>query len=203
MLAPAPVLLAGLVVVVGACAPSGRDPVPQRGAAEVAPAGAASATAPGPTSIATTSPGAATPSATPRPPSPAATVILRSAAALEPAARIPLTPGAEVVVHPAATFEVELSARVADARLVLVDARDDLVAASGSRELAAATRLTLAPAAPLVPGSRYVLRLDGATDRELHDDAGRAFSVVSLPLLAAGAPPPPEPKKPGRKKRRR
>lgn len=203
MLARAPVLLAALAVVVGACAPSGRDPVPQRGEAEVSPAGVAPSTSPGPDSIATSSPGAGSPGSTARPPSPAATAILRSAAALEPAARIALTPGGEVVVHPAATFEVELSARVADARLVLVDARDDLVPASGSRELAAATRLTLAPTAPLVPGSRYVLRLDGATDRELHDDAGRAFSAVSLPLLAAGSPPPPEPKKPGRKKRRR
>lgn len=203
MLARASVPLAALVVVIGACSPSGRDPVPQRGEAEVSPAGVASSTSPGPDSIATSSPGPGSASSTARPPSPAATAILRSAAALEPAARIPLTPGGEVVVHPAATFEVELSARVADARLVLVDARDDLVPASGSRELAAATRLTLAPAAPLVPGSRYLLRLDGATDRELHDDAGRAFSAVSLPLLAAGSPPPPEPKKPGRKKRRR
>jgi hypothetical protein len=107
-----------------------------------------------------------------------------------------------VVVHPAATFEVELSARAADARLVLVDARDDLVPASATREVGAGTKLTLAPAAPLVPGSRYLLRLDGASDRDLHDDAGRAFSAVTLPLLAAGTPPPPEPKRAAKKKRR-
>jgi hypothetical protein len=130
-------------------------------------------------------------------------VILLGAAALEATQRLPLAPGAEVVVDPAATFEVELSARAPDARLVLVDGRDDLVPASGARELAAGTRLTLAPAAPLVPGSRYALRLDGAATRELHDEAGRAFAPLSLPILAAGTPPPPEPKRPARRKRRR
>jgi hypothetical protein len=83
-----------------------------------------------------------------------------------------------------------------------VDARDDLVPASATREVSAGTKLTLSPAAPLVPGSRYALRLDGASDRDLHDDAGRVFSAVSLPLLAAGSPPPPEPKKPARRKKR-
>jgi hypothetical protein len=132
--------------------------------------------------------------------------------ALEPAGasttaatRVRLSPGTETVVDPAASFEVELSALSSDARLVLVDARDDLVPTTATREVGQMTRLTLAPTAPLVPASRYVLRLDGASDRDLHDEAGRAFSAVSLPLLAAGSPPPPEPKKqkPARKKRRR
>jgi hypothetical protein len=129
--------------------------------------------------------------------------VLRSAAAIETTQRLALLPGAEVVVDPGATFEVELSARAPDARLVLVDGRDDLVPASATRELAAGTRLTLAPAAPLVPGSRYALRVDGASSRELHDEAGRAFSPLTLPILAAGTPPPPEPKRPARQKKRR
>jgi hypothetical protein len=139
----------------------------------------------------------------PAPPPPSAASLLVGAAALEATQRLPLAPGAEVVVDPAATFEVELSARAPDARLVLVDARDDLVPASGTRELAAGTRLTLAPAVPLVPGSRYALRLDGASTRELHDEGGRAFAPLSLPILAAGTPPPPEPKRSERRKRRR
>ncbi len=107
-------------------------------------------------------------------------------------------------MDPAASFEVELTGRVPDARLVLLDAREDVLPASGGRELAAGTRLTLVPAAPLVPGSRYALRLDGAGARELHDSAGRAYQPVSLPLLAAGTPPRPEPKQqPARKKKRR
>ena len=136
------------------------------------------------------------------PPLPGGTLI-RSAFAIEADQRLPLAPGGEVVVDPAARFEVELSARAPDARLVLVDVREDLVSATSSRELAEGTRLTLVPAAPLTPGSRYALRLDGAADRELHDEAGRAFGPVTLPILAAGIPPPPEPKKPARKKKRR
>jgi hypothetical protein len=62
------------------------------------------------------------------PPPPSAATLLRSAVAIEATQRLPLVPGAgEVVVDPGATFEVELSARVPDARLVLVDGRDDLV----------------------------------------------------------------------------
>jgi hypothetical protein len=67
----------------------------------------------------------------------------------------------------------------------------------------ATSRFTLSPAAPLVPGSRYVLRLDGARTRELEDAAGRAFAPVSLRVLVAGEPPKPEPKPAPRKKRSR
>jgi hypothetical protein len=105
-------------------------------------------------------------------------------------------------VDPAATFEVELAPRLDDARLVLVDAAGAHVAAKDVREGAATTRLTLAPATPLVPGSRYVLRVDGAAVREMHDGDGRAFEPLGFAVLVAGTPPPPEPKKPTKKRRR-
>ncbi len=133
------------------------------------------------------------------------TAILGSAAAIERSRRIALDVGRETVVDPAASFEVELSSGSSDARIVLLDGRDALVAANSSREVGAArTRLTLAPAAPLTPGSRYLLRVDGAATRELHDSAGRAYEPIAHPLLAAGSPPPPpEPKeKPARRRRR-
>lgn len=202
MLRPPLPLVAGLLALVSACSPSDRDATSRPAPAETPP------TAPAPSAVSTSTSTVAAPptpvstSAPSRPPSSPGIAILRSAAAVEPAARLPLTPGVEAVVHPAATFEVELSARSSDARLVLVDARDDLVPASSTREVSAATRLTLAPSAPLTPGSRYVLRLDGVAHRDLHDDAGRAFSAVSLPLLVAGSPPPAEQKKPARRKRR-
>jgi hypothetical protein len=149
----------------------------------------------------------ATTVATPAPALAAAATLLRSAIAVEPAARVPLVPGTEVVVDPRATFEIELSTRSPDARLALLDARDDVVAATGARELAGGTRLSVAPSAPLVPGSRYALRLDGAVERELHDAAGRPFSPLTLQILVAGTPPPPEPRakpqKKGKAKRRR
>jgi hypothetical protein len=184
------------------------EPAPPAPAAAPPPAPAA---APAPptdlvVTVSTDATGGAPPAAAPAPPPappPPATENQRGATAIEPTQRIPLAPGAEVVVDPQATFEVELSARVADARILLVDARDDMVPAAGSRELSAGTRLTLAPSAPLVPGSRYALRIDGAAERELHDQAGRAFSPLTLPILAAGTPPPPEPKRPPRKKKRR
>jgi hypothetical protein len=138
----------------------------------------------------------------PAPPPPSAAALLRSAVAVEPAQRLALIPGGEVVVDAGATFEIELSARLPDAVLALVDGRDDLVASTSSRELGAGTRLTLSPAAPLVPGSRYVLRIDGASQRDLHDEVGRAFAPLTLPVLVAGSPPPPEAKRPARRKRR-
>src|SRR5512141_945870 len=103
-----PALLTGLVVLAGACSRSGRDPAPQAGGTDPGPTVVVS-TAVAPSAAAGAAPALVT-----------ATAILRAAFAVEPAARLPLTPGAEVVVHPEATFEVELSARVADARLALV-----------------------------------------------------------------------------------
>lgn len=163
-------------------------------AAGADPAGAASAVAtPAPALAATTVVQAAAPAAT----------LLRAAIAVEPAARVPLAPGNEVVVDPRATFEIELSARSPDARLALVDARDDVVPATGARELASGTRLTVVPSAPLVAGSRYALRLDGAAERDLHDASGRPYSPLTLPILVAGTPPPPEPRAKRSKRGRR
>ncbi len=189
--------LFGLLVL--AAASQGCERAPARAGAPTAAPDASAAISTAPPPMAAPGP----PAPPPAPPPLAVTRILRSAVAVEPSARLPLAPGAEVVVDPAATFEVELSARAPDARLVLLDTREDLVAATATREVASGTRLTLAPVAPLTPGSRYAVRLDGAVDRELHDDAGRAYAPLTLPILAAGNPPPPEPKKPARKKKRR
>jgi hypothetical protein len=195
--------------LLGACDRRAAQPPPPAPAAPDA-ASAATVAAPDPSVDATGEPEAVatvgTTAGAPPPPAPPplpAAAILRSAVALEPGPpgqRVVLAAGAEVVVDPRATFEIELSARTPDARLVLVDGRDDLVAASGTREVAGTTRLTLAPNAPLVPGSRYALRLDGASQRELHDEAGRAFTPLTFPVLAAGTPPPREPKRPAPKR---
>jgi len=139
------------------------------------------------------------PPAAPPAPSPAPA---SRATALEPGGQAPLSRDGETVVDPASSFEVELAFRAADARLVLMDRTDAHVAATGSRELGATTRLVLAPSAPLVPGSRYVLRVEGAGTRELHDDGGRSYAPLSFSLLAAGTPPPPEPKRNPKRRRR-
>jgi hypothetical protein len=128
---------------------------------------------------------------------------IREAVAVDPTGPIPLSLEDETVVDPAAVFRVELAAEIADGRILLLDAADAIVPASGTREVGATTRFTLTPAAPLVPGSRYLLRLDGARARELEDVAGRALAPLSLRVLVAGEPPKPEPKPAPKRKRGR
>lgn len=110
----------------------------------------------------------------------------------------------EAMVSPAARFAVETGAPLSDARLVLYDGQEALVEAEGGSEIgSAASRFTLAPTRPLRPASRYVLRLEGAQGRELHDLAGRAYRAASFPLLVAGTAPADPPPRKGKKRRRR
>jgi hypothetical protein len=128
---------------------------------------------------------------------------ISSAEAIEPnGVRLTLSPSTEAIVDPTSTFRIALPGRSDDARLSLLDAAENLVPARATREVGAETVLTVTPIQPLVPASRYLLRLDGARARDLHDAAGRAAGPVELRLVAAGAPPEPE-KKTTRRKRRR
>lgn len=128
---------------------------------------------------------------------------LVSAEAIEPGgARVPLSPKVEAIVEPVSTFRVVLPGRSDDARLSLLDASDALVPATGTREVGEQTVLTVAPRAPLTPASHYLLRVDGARARDLHDAAGRAAGPVELPMVVAGSAPEPVKKGPGRKRRR-
>jgi hypothetical protein len=140
------------------------------------------------------------PEPAPAPAAPASILpLVRSAAAVETAGPAPLVSDGEAVVDPAASFEIELGAAVPEVRLVLLDAQDAHVAAESARELGATTRLTLVPAAPLAPGARYVLRIEGLSTRDLRDAEDRAYAPHSFALLVAGTPLPPEPKKPRRR----
>jgi hypothetical protein len=156
---------------------------------------ASAPTAPGPT-----------PTAAPTdPPAVSGLPLLQEAVALDPTgAAGPLDRTGETTVDPAATFRVQLSAPCRDARLELLDASDALLPAASTREVVAgATKLTLAPSAPLAPGAHLQLRLDGAVTREWHDATGRAFHPLVLKLVVAGAPPPPEPSDTPRARRRK
>lgn len=158
------------------------------------------AAAAAPTAGAAATPAAAdTPAAPPAPP-PSALELAKELVAVEPAGELPLSPETETVVDPAATFRVVLGARFADARLQLLDRADAAIPAAGTREVGATTVLTLAPSRPLVPGSRYHLRLDGDRTRDLLDDAGGVHGPFTVDVLAAGTPPPPEPAKKGRRR---
>lgn len=110
----------------------------------------------------------------------------------------------EALVSPAARFAVETGAPLADARLVLYDGQEALVEAEGTAEIgSASSRFTLAPARPLRAGSRYVLRLEGAQGRELHDLSGRAYRALSFPVLVAGRTPADPPTRKAKKRQRR
>lgn len=139
----------------------------------------------------------------PAPPGPAALpVSLAEAVAAD--AGVPMSrDGGPTLVDPASSFRVEVAARLADARLSLLDAQDAVVPADGTAEVAGSSRFALAPAARLRPGSAYTLRLDGALGREVHDAQGRAFLPASFALRTAGDPPAPAPAPRKRGKRRR
>lgn len=129
---------------------------------------------------------------------------LASAEAVGPSGdRVELSPGVESVVDPASSFRVVLPGRSDDARLSLLDAADALVPATGTREVGERTVLVVTPRQPLVPASRYLLRLDGARGRDLHDAAGRSAGPVEIHLVAAGSPPETPAKAVRKKKRRR
>jgi hypothetical protein len=98
-----------------------------------------------------------------------------------------------VVVDPAVQFQVEVAVPLVDARLALLDSADAMIAAVESHEIGASwSRFTLAPDAPLRPGSSYSLRLDGAAEREAHDSEGRTYQITAWDVRIAGEPPPPE-----------
>jgi hypothetical protein len=186
-------LAAGLLALaLGACRPSS----PAVNAEAPATVTAAAAQAPTATTTPTSAPTTAV-SAT----APSAAALVLTATAVEPTGPAPLARDGETVVDPAASFAVELATAVQDGRLVLLDAQDAHLAATHSREVGATTRFSLAPASPLVPGSHYLLRLEGATGREMRDASGGVLAPLSFAVLAAGTPPPPEPKKRTRRRR--
>jgi hypothetical protein len=125
-----------------------------------------------------------------------------SAEAVEPAGgRVALSPSTEAIVDPASSFRVVLPGKSEDARLSLLDGRGDLVPGKAAREVGTETVLTVTPEQPLLPAAHYLLRLEGARQRDLHDAAGRAAGPVELHLVVAGSAPEPA-KKAVRKKRR-
>jgi hypothetical protein len=116
-----------------------------------------------------------------------------SAVALAGAEPSPLSFDQPVVVDPAVQFQVEVAVPLVDARLALLDSADAMIAGVESHEIGASwSRFTLAPDAPLRPGSTYSLRLDGAAEREAHDSEGRTYQITAWDLRIAGEPPPPE-----------
>jgi hypothetical protein len=106
-------------------------------------------------------------------------------------------------VDPAATFEVRLGVAAPGTRLVLLDARDAMVPSTGDAEIGGGlSRFTLVPHETLVPGARYVLRIEGLDSRAVRSVDGRSFEPVAVVFRVAGEPPAPPPKKVKKKRAR-
>lgn len=127
--------------------------------------------------------------------------LLSAEAVLPDGSSLPLSRDGVTAIDPRASFRVEVSARLEDTRLSLLDARDAMVPGDGTTEAGSSTRFTLTPAAPLRPGSSYTLRLDGDEGRLVRAQGGRSFEPVSLALRVSGEPPAP-PRKARRPRRR-
>jgi hypothetical protein len=115
----------------------------------------------------------------------------------------PLPSDGTALVDPSATFDLRLPFAARAARLVLLDARDNLVPSDSDTEVGGSTsRFTLVPVEPLTPASRYVLRIEGLESRMVRSDDGRTFEPLAFPFLVAGDPPPAPPRKVKRKRTR-
>jgi hypothetical protein len=188
--------LAALAAVALACSPS-------PGAQRPAPADPAPSPTP---SVASAAEAVPTPTPTPRTdsqPSGPLELPLTAAAAFASGREQPLERGAITVVEVSSHFAVEVAVALQDARLSLLDADGAMVAAAGGAEIGGKrTRFTLAPEEPLVTGSEYALRLDGALRRTAHDPEGRPYAPATWPLLTAGEKPKPEPRRGDARRRR-
>jgi len=110
--------------------------------------------------------------------------------AIGPSGGSPLALAEVSSVDPEATFLVRIRARLPEARLVLLDSQDVIVASRGDTEVGAETVFRLAPTEPLRPGSTYRLLLEGLAARELRDADGKSYAPLALRLRAAGEPAP-------------
>jgi hypothetical protein len=195
---PAVPALVVLQILIAGCTPVSvpGNSSPSGPTGPVAAASSSGPTGPGPTA----EPPAA-PAAPPAPPPslPTTAVEARLGTAATP---LPTDGSPAPDVDSGSTFEVRLPFAARGARLVLLDARDAMVPSSSDVQVGAASRFTLVPLEPLLPGSRHVLRLEGLESRLVRADDGRTFEPLAAPFRVAGEPPPAPPKK-GKKKRAR
>jgi len=105
-------------------------------------------------------------------------------------------------IPPGARFEVEMP-RLADVRVRLFDANDRAVESNDTMEIGDATRYSLQPAEPLVPGSKYSLLVDGLQSEMPKDHEGREYDLVRWELKTAGEKPAPAPKTKAKGSKRR
>jgi len=98
----------------------------------------------------------------------------------------PLDPAGVTAPGASASFEVRAGAVLPGARLVLVDAQDQLVAGSADTEVGSDSRFTFTPSDPLRPGGSYLLRLEGLSGPAVTTPDGRSYLPASFPVQAPG-----------------
>lgn len=98
----------------------------------------------------------------------------------------PLDAAGVTAPGPAPSFEVRADAVLPGARLVLVDAQDQLVAGSADTEVGTDSRFTFVPSDPLRPGGSYLLRLEGLSGPAVTTPDGRTYLPASFPIQAPG-----------------
>jgi cytoskeletal protein RodZ len=190
------VAVAGLVAM--GCT---REAVPSTGTSTATSTSTSTSTSTATSTATSTSTSTATSTATSTS-GPARPLEVGEAQALIPGAATPLAAADVTVVDPTASFRVVLKGRYPEARLSLLDGADALVPSAGAREAGPATTLSLQPSAPLRPGSRYRLRVDGANRREIPAEDGTLRQGVDWNLQAAGDPPAERSSAKGKKKPR-
>ena len=117
--------------------------------------------------------------------------LLSAEALLPDGGATPLSRDGPSLVDPAAGFRIAVGAELLDARLSVLDGADAAVPSTGAMEIGAVSRFSLSPSGPLRPGSTYLLRLDGATSRDIHGARGEIFAPLVLQIRTSGEPPPP------------
>ncbi len=121
----------------------------------------------------------------------ASTVPVNAASSLLQGVATALSPDEKNRVAPGARFRMEAPLRLVDARLSLLDESDALVVSTATTEVGSGwTRFEVAPSEDLRPGSAYLLRLEGAVTRELHDEGGHAYGPYVVRFETSGERPP-------------
>lgn len=103
-------------------------------------------------------------------------------------------------ISPEARFELELPA-LHDVRVRLFSEDQRAVPSVDRLELGPTTRYRLSPTDPLLPATRYTLRVDGLRADNPTDASGHAYLPAQVGLRTSGEKPPPVPKPEPKRKR--
>lgn len=120
-------------------------------------------------------------------------VPLSSAVAIVAGKEQPLSRTGTTLIDPLlqVQFRIDIAVPITDGRFALLDEQNAMVSSTGENQLSgSSTHYTLTPEGALIPGTKYRLRVDGSSVREIHDAAGRAYLPLFIELKTTGERPP-------------